>query len=137
MFQRFFYSIFLSLTLLFSNLGLALNIHYCGTSIEKIALGFVTSMSCNDELEEEACCSETPSESDCCKNEIIKQGNDEVIAKVFSSYFSSDFTVPTNYEFRPLVVNEQQLLKKIDVAFYCESNAPPLYKLYHQFLFYA
>lgn len=124
-------------TLLFSNLGLALNIHYCGTSIEKITLGYASSMSCTDTIGEEACCSETPSESDCCKDEIIKQSNDEVIVKVFTTYFSSDFTAPINYEFRPLVVGEQQLLKKMDVAFYCESNAPPLYKLYHQFLFYA
>lgn len=139
MFQRYLYSVLLTATLLFSNLGLAVNIHYCGNIIEKIELGYASSMSCDEELEEKPCCEEKdePLKKDCCKDEIIKQKTDDVAAKVFSSQQFSDFILPAVFRLQPLVVNEVRLPKKIETGFYCESNAPPLYKLYHQYLLYA
>ncbi|HLW63493.1 MAG TPA: hypothetical protein VKY33_08860 [Flavobacterium sp.] len=139
MFQRYLYSVLLTTTLLFSNLGLAVNIHYCGSVVEKIELGYVSSMSCDEELEEKPCCKEKDEsvEKDCCKDETIKQKTDDVTVKVFSSQQFSEFIIPAVYDFQPLVLSEIRLPKKIEAAFHCESNAPPLYKLYQQFLLYA
>lgn len=139
MFQRYLYSVLLTATLLFSNLGLAVNIHYCGNIIEKIELGYASSMSCDEELEEKPCCKEKaePVDKDCCKDETITQKTDEVAVKVFPSPQFSEFMIPAIYSLQPLVLSEVRLPKKIEAAFHCESNAPPLYKLYHQYLLYA
>src|SRR5690606_39464233 len=77
------------------------------------------------------------SKKDCCKDKTIKQKTDEVVVKVFQSQQFTDFLAPAVYKFQPVVLTEINLPKKIDVAFCCESNAPPLYKLYSQYLLYA
>ena len=74
---------------------------------------------------------------ECCKDKTIKQKTDDVVVKVLQLQHFSDFISPVVYKLQPLVLTEIDLPKKIEVAFYCESNAPPLYKLYQQFLFYA
>ena len=139
MFPRYLYSFFLVATLLFSNLGLAVNVHYCGSEIEKVELGYVSEISCSMETHEKACCkekSETEKEA-CCKDETIQSKTDEVTVKVFQLQLLADFVSPAIASFQPIVINQVQLPKKINVAFHCQSNAPPLYKLYQQFLFYA
>lgn len=139
MFQRYLYNVLLTATLLFSNLGLAVNIHYCGTEIEKIELGYAASINCDDSIHEQSCCKEKdePVKKDCCKDEIIKQQTDDVAVKIFQTQQIAAFIMPAVYKFQPIVVTETNLPKKIEVAFHCESNAPPLYKLYQQFLLYA
>lgn len=139
MFQRYFYSVFLVVALLFSNIGLAVNIHYCGNEIEKIEIGYASFIQCAEESHEKACCDEKKEaqEDACCKDEIIKQKTDDVVVKVFQVQQFSSFIAPTIYRLQPLVITNVTLPKKIDVAFYCESNAPPLYKLYSQYLLYA
>ncbi|MBA5793352.1 hypothetical protein H1R17_02825 [Flavobacterium sp. xlx-214] len=139
MFQRYFYSVFLVVALLFANIGLAVNIHYCGNAIEKIEIGYASSIQCEEESHEKACCNEKKetTEDACCKDEIIKQKTDDVVVKVFQVQQFSSFISPTIYKLQPLVISSVKLPKKLDVAFYCESNAPPLYKLYNQYLLYA
>lgn len=139
MFPRYLYSIFLIATLLFSNLGLAINIHYCGNEIEKVELGYVSEIACSMETHEKACCKEKSEvEKDtCCKDETIQSKTDEVTVKVFQLQHVADFVPPTITSFQPVIINQVKLPKSIKSAFYCESNAPPLYKLYQQFLFYA
>lgn len=139
MFQRYFYSVFLVVALLFANIGLAVNIHYCGNAIEKIEIGYASSIQCEEESHEKACCNEKKeSKADaCCKDEIIKQKTDDVVVKVFQVQQFSSFISPAIYKLQPLVISSVKLPKKLDVAFYCESNAPPLYKLYNQYLLYA
>lgn len=138
MFQRYLYSCVLVATLLFSNLGLAINIHYCGNTVEKIEFGYASSINCAEETHEKSCCKEKAevNKTDCCKDQTIKQKTDDVVKVIQLQHFS-DFVSPVIYKLQPLIITEVVLPKKVDVAFYCESNAPPLYKLYQQFLFYA
>lgn len=135
---RYLYNFLLAAALLFSNLGLAINIHYCGTEIEKVELGYAASINCAEDTHEKACCKEKneTDKKDCCKNETIKQKTDEVI-KVFTTQLSADFITPVVYKFQPIVISKNNLPKKINATFRCESNAPPLYKLYSQYLLYA
>lgn len=139
MFQRYLYSSFLIVALLFANIGLAVNIHYCGNEIEKIEIGYASVIHCAEESHEKSCCDEKDQNSanDCCKNETIKQKTDDVVVKVFQGDHAAGFIAPAVYKLQPIVVTEVNLPKKIAVAFYCESNAPPLYKLYNQYLLYA
>lgn len=138
MFQRHLYNVLLAIALLFSNLGLAVNIHYCGTEIEKVDFGYAATINCAEDTHEKACCKEkNETEKDCCKNETINQKTDVVVIKVFSSQQFTDFITPVVYKFQPLVISKSSLPKKINVTFRCESNAPPLYKLYSQYLLYA
>jgi len=139
MFQRQLYNILLALAILFSNVGLAINIHYCGDEIEKIAFGYAASIGCADETHTKACCKEKneTEKKDCCKNETIKQKTDDVVIKIFNVQQLSEFITPIVYKFQPLVISKSILPKKINAAFRCESNAPPLYKLYNQYLLYA
>ena len=85
MLPRYFYNLMLTAALLFSNLGLAVNIHYCGNVIEKIELGYASSINCAAETHEKSCCKEknSTSKKDCCKDQTIKQKTDEVVVKVF------------------------------------------------------
>lgn len=139
MLSRYLYHLMLTAALLFSNLGLAVNIHYCGNAIEKIELGYASSINCAAETHEKSCCKEKneTSKKDCCKDQTIKQKTDEVVVKVFQSQQFTDFVAPAVYKFQPVVLTEINLPKKIDVTFCFESNAPPLYKLYSQYLLYA
>ncbi|WCM41589.1 hypothetical protein MG290_11610 [Flavobacterium sp. CBA20B-1] len=139
MFQRYLYSLFLTAAILFTNVGLAVNIHYCGNAIEKIELGYASSIKCAEDTHEKACCKEKNEtvKKGCCKNETIQQKTDEVVIKVVASNDFSDFIKPVLYKLQPLVITENKLPKKINVTFRRESNAPPLYKLYSQYLLYA
>lgn len=139
MFQRHLYSVLLILTLLFSNIGLAVNIHYCGNSIESIELGYASDIACAETSHEKSCCKEKAEikKKDCCKDETIKQSTDNVVVKISSSQLQTAFVAPEILRFQPLVVTEVKLPKKLNIAFYFNSNAPPLYKLYSQYLLYA
>ncbi|HUH26087.1 MAG TPA: hypothetical protein VLY87_05635 [Flavobacterium sp.] len=138
MFQKYLYSVLLTVTLLFSNVGLAVNIHYCGNEIEKIELGYASSMNCGDATDEESCCGDDePKVDGCCKDEIIKQQADEVIVKVFQTQQITAFVVPAVYKLQSVIITEISLPKSINRTFYCNRNAPPLYKLHQQFLLYA
>lgn len=138
MFLRYIYSCVLVVAVLFSNLGMALNIHYCGEKIEKVVVGYASSINCAGDSHEDSCCDEMDdSDEDCCTNEIIKQKTNESVVKVIQLQLSTDFVAPVIYKFTPVVVTEVTLPKQLDIAFNFKSNAPPLYKLYHQYLLYA
>jgi len=139
------YSILFLLILLFSNVGLAFNIHYCQGQIEKISSVY-SHHKHNDVCEmqqqaEKSCCNKTTISSqkddDCCKDDILTQNPiDKNFVKVFpiqlDPFISTEIWNSENYDWIPI-------LKKADSspAFYCDSNAPPLFKLYCRLIFYA
>lgn len=139
MLHRYLYSIFLTAAVLFSNIGLAVNIHYCGETIEKIDLGYASALKCTETATKKACCKEKKetNEKPCCKNETIKQKTDDVVIKVSANHHFTDFITPVVYKFQPQVITQVSLLKKLNAAYSCQTNAPPLYKLYNQYLLYA
>lgn len=133
--------------LIFSNIGLALNVHYCGGQIDKITLGYPESHTADacvvmKEVVHSCCAKKNASHHEpvkkksCCEDETFKQNNDKVVVKAFK--VQHDVFVP--YVFKPIVYIPTTTIvkqKQSVVAFYSQTNAPPLYKLYHQFLFYA
>jgi len=131
-------SFLMAVYLLVSTSGLAFHVHYCGGEIASVSTIFKSEESCGMEVQEEdkSCCNK-PSEdhSGCCSDEVIQADFDEVTIKQISFDFDyvsilSALKAPVFYA-NTIVTTSQKL------EYYCDSNAPPFYQLYSQFVFYA
>jgi hypothetical protein len=127
-------SVFLAVLLLVSNVGLAFNVHYCG--------GEISSVSLNSTLpslkSEKGCCEKIVDKKDsCCKDKkiVIQKKVDNGIVKSFSFQFDYSFLVP---EYNNLIVFTAipSFKNNLNLSYYCDANAPPLFKLYSQYLLY-
>lgn len=126
-------SIILAMLLLVSNVGLAFNVHYCG--------GEISSVSVNSTLSslqsEKGCCEKIVDKKDsCCKDKkiVIQKKVDNGIVKSFSFQFDYTFIVT---EYNPIVFTAVPSFKSNwSLSYYCDANAPPLFKLYSQYLLY-
>lgn len=126
-------SILLTFFLLVSNLGLAFNVHYCDNEIASITLNTASS----PQEAEADCCGIVEKDSKCCNDKIIKAENksDQIIVKSFSV---DAHVLPVSYEWKPLIfVPKTALAQNNNLTYYCDANAPPLYKLYSQYTFYS
>ncbi len=142
-------ALLLAFFLMFSNIGLALNVHFCGE--EKVASSLVYSNlveePCNhdeqyDHSEEENCsvekfcCGSSDNHSDCCKDEYITQDSSDIITtKAFS--FNVDAFVVSNNDFSFEFIEYQEDVKQEYFEYSYNSNAPPLYKLHCSLIYYA
>jgi len=126
-------SLFLAFFLLVSNVGLAFNVHYCGDEIDSVSLkpSFV------DNDSEENCCGVVEKISKCCKDKVIviQKNTHDATIKYFSVQFDYHFLVQDFYCFN--FTFPQFFNKTILNSYYCDANAPPLFKLYSQYIFYA
>lgn len=141
-------SLLLALLVLFSNAGLAFNVHYCGGEIAGISSVYHVSDSATDyqpetargaaeQGETKSCCAPKASDSDgCCDNKIIKsEKKSDVIVKTFSFQIDAPFVIQ---QWNPVVfVPVSQTTIDQTADYYCDAHAPPLYQLYSQYLFYA
>lgn len=124
-------AILLSMLILVSNVGLAFNVHYCGDKIASVSLASLK------EASERDCCGKAEKKSPCCKDRKIKleKKTDNSVVKAFSFQLEVPFAP---YEWKPVGGLAVISFKSNQAnAFYCDSNAPPLYKLYSQYIFYA
>jgi hypothetical protein len=124
--------------LLISSSGLAFNVHYCGDTVASVSTVFNTEEPCVMDIhsEEKACCSASSENHDgCCSDETIQADFDEVVIKQVQFDFDYVSVLPTVdfsfYTNRVKQINEQLF------DYYCDANAPPLYQLYTQLVFYA
>lgn len=126
-------SILLTVLLLVSNLGLAINVHYCADKIASITVNLAPdSAKVVDE-----CCGIVEEEPGCCNDKIIKAEikSDQIIVKSLS--FNSAL-LSVIYDWKPMVFISKSYFKQKDtITYYCDANAPPLYLLYSQYTFYA
>ena len=126
-------SIFLAILLLVSNVGLAFNVHYCGGEISSVSLNSTLPSLKN----KKGCCEKLASKKDsCCKDKkiVFQKKTDNGIVKSFSFQFNYVFLVP-QYE-RTVFAVTPSFKNNSSLAYYCDANAPPLFKLYHQYLLY-
>jgi len=127
-------SVFLAVLLLVSNVGLAFNVHYCG--------GKISSVSLNTALpsvqSEKGCCEQkVASKKDkCCKDKkiVFQKKSDIGIVKSFSFQIDYSFVIPETHSFVFTAVDNFK--NNSTLAYYCDANAPPLFKLYSQYLLY-
>ena len=124
----------LAFLILGSNVGLAFNVHYCGGEISSVSLN-TTLPSVQSE---KGCCEKkvVSKKDSCCKDKkiVLKEKADDKIVKSFSFQFDYVFLVPV---YQQAVFSAAPSFKNnLSPAYYCDANAPPLYKLYSQYLLY-
>lgn len=119
----------LAFLVLISNTGLAFSVHYCG--------GEIASVKPMIAISDTSCCGMKKSEDNgCCKTKIVKSDKKhDVVIKTFGFAFEAVQTpVPAAFipSFEPAVFVEKPV-----ASYCCDANAPPLFQLYHQYVFYA
>ncbi len=134
-------SLFLAMLILVSNVGLAFTVHYCEGKIASITSVFNKDEICEMKAKpaEKSCCAKevAADHEKCCKNKIVNldEKPDDVIVKIFSFQIDAPYLI---HDWKPLTFEHGEMPKGNDkIAFYCDANSPPLFKLYSQYLFYA
>ena len=128
-------SIVLATLILLANLGLSFAVHYCKDEIASVSFQYQEDEPCVEDVK--SCCAKEDSHDSCCSNKLIKveKKTDDILVKTLQldlepTVFAADWK--TNF-----VAFESENIVSNEVAFYCDSHAPPLYKLYCQLVFYA
>ena len=150
--KRKFINILLSVLILFSNSGWAISFHYCQDSLSSVSLEYITS-SISEEDDDScasmgSCCAseddEDENETDtshkkCCDNTAISSSISDSTSVVKALELQLQPFVVNSLVFPTLeVVSIPQTVKKaITRDFFSQLNAPPLYELYCQRVFYS
>jgi hypothetical protein len=132
-------SIYLALFILLVNSSASLVLHYCNDQIAYVSLVYQNNKLI-DSASEDSCCASDSIESEeegCCSNEEISTDKkiDYSILKDFQFDFSAVHFLIETPEFFAKTASFYSNKKNVD--YYCNSNAPPFYKLYSQLIFYA
>lgn len=134
-------SFFLALFLLLSNVGVAIDVHYCCGEIASVKPVIWETIEYQNTVEESCCppkaSSNLEKNDSCCKDKVVhfQKKSENVIVKSIS--FQPDFNFLFE-EWNPIVFSEiTNFENSLTTSYYCDANAPPLFKLYHQYIFYA
>jgi len=124
--------LFLAFLLLVSNIGFAFDVHYCGGEIASVSLNTSAAAA-----SEKSCCGSVEKKSSCCKDKVvhIEKKSDNATFKMF--FFQIAFPAVIQ-EYKPIVFLAVPNFKSKQIISYCsDANAPPLFKLYNQYIFYS
>lgn len=125
-------SFFLAFSMLFSGLGLAMKVHFCGDEIASISVN----ANAGDISAEDSCCGANEKYSQCCKDKVVYiekktdqallyAASDNVVAILLFSFWNCpEWFFP----------NLGQVFPQIRYVFH--GNGPPLFKLYSSYIFY-
>lgn len=135
-------SILLTFLILASNMGMALNVHYCEGEVSSVSLAYKQEESCGSQHKETAdsCCAAiAENHKSCCENDLVKLHDDHSTDNIIVKSLQLDLVAfYIANEWKPSRFSaEAPLLTLQNPSFYCESHAPPLFKLYCQYIFYA
>ncbi|MBZ4036251.1 hypothetical protein K6T82_15870 [Flavobacterium sp. 17A] len=124
--------LFLALLLLVSNIGFAFDVHYCGGKIASVSLKTTA-----EPVVEKKCCGSKEKKNSCCKDKVVhfEKKSDDATLKFF--FFQIAFPAIIQ-DYKPLAFLALPNFKKKQVlSYYSDANAPPLFKLYQQYIFYS
>ncbi|KAF2334402.1 HYC_CC_PP family protein [Flavobacterium daemonense] len=124
--------LFLAFLLLVSNIGFAFDVHYCGGEIASVTLKTAVQSS-----PEKKCCGENEKKSSCCKDKVVhfEKKSDNATFKIF--FFQLDFPAVIQ-QYKPIAFLSVPNFKSNQIiSYYSDANAPPLFKLYNQYIFYS
>lgn len=128
-------SILLAFMFFMANSGYSFTVHYCNDTIASISLKSAFEETCVENIA--SCCALEKNHDKCCSDKVIKveKKTDNFVAKHFKIGLKSIvFQEIISFEFLKMQVF---YTKKETAAFYCDSNAPPIYKLNCQLVLYA
>jgi hypothetical protein len=124
--------LFLAFFLLVSNIGFAFSVHYCDNTFASIS--FITKKTTANS--EKDCCGVVEQKSHCCSDKVVHFEKKTDQATVFTIHLNAvDAKVFEAWHpivFVPFSLNENDSNPEYSV----QSHAPPLYKLYSQYVFY-
>lgn len=135
-------SVLLTTLLLVSNMGLVLNVHYCKGNVSDVSLTYRQDESCTSHemaAAKSCCAAKGESHKECCDNDIVKLKDSNASDNILVKSLQLDLNVfcAVN-EWKPLQFFKTVHTTQKDVpSFYAEANAPPLFKLYCQYILYA
>jgi hypothetical protein len=126
-------SLLLAFFLLLSQFGFAFQVHYCGDSIASVQLNaLATTQNVEDD-----CCGIVEKESSCCNDKTIqlsKKSDTFVPIQHATTSAILVVTIPTTTNwYWPSFCS---VVTPSISTYYWESHAPPLFKLYSQFIYY-
>jgi hypothetical protein len=143
-------SILLAVLILGSNIGLAFNVHYCKGEISSVSLAYKQQEPCNPhhesnhdddkhDADKKACCAaKAENHKECCKDDVVKlqdKNEGKLIVKSLQldlgAFCAAEEWKPVQFYYTA------QVAQKDAPSFYCESHAPPLFKLYCRYILYA
>lgn len=140
-------SFLLSFLILAANMGFALNVHYCKGEISQVSIAYKLHEPCSShpvnshhgKKDSKKCCGTADgTHKNCCKNELVKlkdKADNPVLVKSLQLELSGFYAVN---EWKPLhFFVPQQNVRQESPAYYCDSHAPPLFKLYCKYILYA
>ncbi|WP_395045136.1 hypothetical protein [Flavobacterium sp.] len=132
-------SLIIAFFLLVSNSGLAFNVHFCEGKIASISSVFTKEEVCETPIKEEKTCCYNPKteHKKCCSDREVnlKAKTEKSVVNTISFDLNSLFYY---VELETIRYNLVKLIQFSQIIEYCyNSNAPPFYKLYCQFTFYA
>ena len=124
--------LFLAFLLLVSNVGFAFDVHYCGGKIASVSLNTTKEVAA-----EKKCCGSVEKKNSCCKDKVVhfEKKTDNATLKIF--FFQIAF---------PAIIQEVKAIAFLAIpnfrnnqiiSYYSDANAPPLFKLYNQYIFYS
>jgi hypothetical protein len=108
--------------------------HYCGGKVASFSVQTIAPLT----TVKKSCCAKKVIEKDtCCNNKTVhfEKKTDHATLKAFSFEPIELYLIP---EFKKLTTVQQlTFVSTTTETYYCDAHAPPLFKLFHQFLFYA
>ena len=124
--------IFLAFFLLVSSTGFSFNIHFCGDKLSSVSVksNFTKPDS------HKSCCAIVEKKESCCNDKVFNfhKSIEQLIVKSFSSQITLDVLI---VELKPVIFTSLASFKSGPTpSYYCDAHAPPLFKLYQQYIFY-
>ena len=129
--------VLLAFLVLVSNSGLAFNVHFCEDKIASITTVFSKEEVCVTPEKEDTCCAKLEkTHKKCCSDKEVnlKNKTEKVVVKSFLDADLFLFKITKEVLFYTSNFNNKKLEK---TTYYSDANAPPLYLLYSQYIFYA
>ncbi|QBN18765.1 HYC_CC_PP family protein [Flavobacterium nackdongense] len=134
-------SFVLAVFLLVSNTGFAIDVHYCGGEIASVNPVFYKNYESLIANEESCCAPKTinilEKKGSCCQDKLIhfekKSENVTINSPLFQAEYNFIIVKWESVFFAEYSNFENNRIR----PYYCDANAPPLFKLYHQYIFYA
>jgi hypothetical protein len=134
-------ALFIAFLLLVSNTGLAFNVHFCGGQISAITSVYNKSKVCQmpAPVAEKKCCAKklAVSHKKCCSDKELnlKGKTGDVIVKAISLQAEMPMVFPTQvgFAFSEIATFHNRSAS----TYYCDAHAPPLFKLYCRYIYYA
>lgn len=120
-------------------MGMALNVHFCEGKLASISTAYNVEETCEKpKTVEKKCCAEKEVDhKKCCSDKELdlKKKSEEVVIKTFSFQIDMPCLVE---DWKPIVFETLPAsIQQTPIEYCCDANAPPLFKLYSQYIFYA